>query len=175
MRCSSFRRTTGLRIAMLTFVGLASHATGLDEMALVATGLDVTGLYVIGGVHAAQPASKKTRPGLGKEIEGAIYQYTATRQSQGKTEKLEGKIRIDGKGIFELPLKRLAPEREKRVGDILTEKEETQLVFNNWDQLSGRAHVKKDKDKTQRNDLWVGYFDDAGKKRWKFELRKIDD
>ena len=35
--------------------------------------------------------------------------------------------------------------------------------------------MKKDKDKTQRNDLWVGYFDDAAKKRWKFELRRIDD
>lgn len=123
----------------------------------------------------AQPIGKRPRAGLGKEIEGAVYQYTATRQAQGKTEKLEGKIRLDGKGIFELGMKRVAPEREKRVGDILTEKEETQLVFNNWDRLSGRAHIKKDKDKTQRNDLWVGYFDDSDKKRWKFELRKIED
>lgn len=122
---------------------------------------------------SAQVRTKLPRPGLGNEIEGVVWQFTATRKVKDKEEKLQGKIRVDGKALFEVPMKRLGAEREKRVGDIITEKEESQLVFNAHDQLHGRAHVKKDKE--QKNDLWTGYYVDEAKNRWKFELRKIDD
>jgi hypothetical protein len=122
---------------------------------------------------SAQVRAKLPRPGLGNEIEGAVWQFTATRKVKNKEEELTGKFRVDGKAMYSAPMKRLGAEREKRIGDIITEKDESQLVFNDFDLLDGRAHVKKEKE--QKNDLWIGYFVDKDKNRWKFELRKIDD
>lgn len=122
---------------------------------------------------SAQVLKNRQRPGLGNEIEGAVYQYKATRRSSDGEQKLEGKIRISENAIFEIPMRRLAPGREKRVGDIISSRDEVQLVFNDFDQLEGRAHLKKDKD--QKKGLFAGYFVDQNKARWKFELRKTED
>ena len=136
------------------------------------------GIFVLIGMAAADVAEcqvikKRQKPGLGNEIEGAVWQYTATRKKKDVEEKLQDKVRISGTAIFEVPMKRFAAEREKRIGDIITEKDEKQLVFNEYKKLDGRAFVKKEKE--QKNDLWVGYFVDKEKSHWKFELRKIED
>ena len=133
----------------------------------------LAGMVLLSSVASAQIRGKLPRPGLGNEIEGAVWEFTATRKVKDKEERLQGRVRVDAKALFDVPMRRLAPGKEKRVGDIITEKEETQLVFNAHDLLDGRAHVKKDKE--QKNDLWTGYYVDQDKNRWKFELRKIDD
>lgn len=120
---------------------------------------------------------KGKRKGLGNEIEGAIWEFTATRKVKDKEEKITGKFRIDNgrKGLFDAHPKRVKAERENRIGDIIKDKDkdEIQLVFSDFDLLDGRAHIKKEDE--QKNDLWVGYFLDKDKDRWRFEIRKIDD
>ena len=66
----------------------------------------------------------------------------------------------------------------ERVGDFdqehYTESGEVRLNFDTDDnyELSGRAFVKRNSPKAS---IWSGYYDDTDKKRWKFELRKIEE
>ena len=74
-----------------------------------------------------------------------------------------------GKAIFEVGPHPPLPQREKRIGDVISEKgKPVQLVFLDEAPLHGRALVEFDKEKN----IWVGRFDDRSGKRWKFELRK---
>lgn len=145
----------------------------LPKWSFVATALLVA--VCLSHFAMAQGKGKVHRKGLGNEIEGAIWEFTATRKVKDKEEKITGKFRIDNgkKGLFDAHPKRVKAEREKRIGDIVRDKDEIQLVFNDFDLLDGRAHIKKEDE--QKNDLWVGYFLDKNKDRWRFEIRKIDD
>ena len=110
----------------------------------------------------AQPkAGKLERGAHPNQIEGAIWQYKITREKGGKMEKKEGAFRVDNKAIF---------VKRKRVGDVVTEKDETTLIFTDFDELKGRAFIKR-----ERDTFWKGYYLDEHRERWKFELRRGED
>lgn len=113
----------------------------------------------------AQPKvikEKLDKLGSANQIEGAIWQYKLSREKGGEVQKKDGFFRIDGKAIF---------QKKKRVGDVLSEKDETQLVFTDFEELKGgRAFIKRDRDM-----IWKGYYLDEKRERWKFELRKGED
>jgi len=63
-----------------------------------------------------------------------------------------------------------------RIGDVVkdTKSREVQLRFTDLEGLKGgRAVVSYDKE--IEGGVWVGYFLDAEKKRYRFELRKAED
>lgn len=112
------------------------------------------------------------RAGTGNEIEGASWEYIATKT--GKDEAKRGKIRIADGAIFELGNRPRLAEREKRVGNIIVSKDKDeahQLVFTDLPDLPGRAFVRQD----QKTRNFTGHFDEKGGARWKFELRRLDD
>lgn len=110
----------------------------------------------------AQPKSLKLERGAHpNQIEGALWQYKLTREKGGKMEKKDGAFRIDNKAIF---------VKRKRVGDVVTEKDETTLIFTDHDELKGRAFIKR-----ERDTFWKGYYLDEHRERWKIELRRGED
>lgn len=175
------------------------------------------GLLMFSGAFAAEPNSSSTDDGSlrmalqpkklrggGKiiveksdanarnDVEGAIWQYTATK---GK-EELNGEFRIKGKAIYapakdyddgkqnqgkdaeQREAKEEAPKGQKRVGDVIANEKsaegEMQLVFTHYKPLDGRAVVKRQgKNKSTAN--LVGYFNAKDGSRWKFELRRAED
>lgn len=68
----------------------------------------------------------------------------------------------------------------ERIGEIdvkyknLSDPSELRLIFDNDDEyeLSGRAVIKRT---SQKSTIWTGRYDDQNKKRWKFEVRKIEE
>jgi hypothetical protein len=120
----------------------------------------------------AQLRKEGKRAGTGNEIEGAAWEYVATKS--GKEEAKRGKIRIADGAIFELGNRPRLAEREKRVGNIIVSKDKDaahQLVFTDLPDLPGRAFVRLD----QKTRNYTGHFDEKGGARWKFELRRLDD
>jgi hypothetical protein len=130
-------------------------------------------LTILGTLQTADGQIRKPaiqRAGRGNEVEGAIWQYTATIDKKDK--KMSGKIRIDGRAIFAHTERRVLAEKENRVGDITTSTKDTmQMVFNEHPELKGRAIVEYDR----KAGYWRGYFDEKGGQRWKFEMRRGDD
>lgn len=120
----------------------------------------------------AQLRKEGKRAGTGNEIEGAAWEYIATKT--GKEEAKRGKIRIADGAIFELGKGPRLAEREKRVGNIVVSKDKDeahQLIFTDLPDLPGRAFVRQD----QKTRNFTGHFDEKGGARWKFELRRLDD
>jgi len=128
------------------------------------------GLLLSGQPASAQPKRPLQRPGLGNEVEGAVWEYDATVQS--KKDHLSGKIRINGRAVYQHTGSRTIAEKEERVGDITASTKDTmQIVFNDHPELDGRAVLEFDR----KSGYWRGYFDEKGGKRWKFEMRRGDD
>jgi len=132
------------------------------------------------------------------DMEGAVWQYTATQSTKGK--ELNGEFRIKGRAIF-APAKDFddgseessketskkasrrtddtdVPKGEKRVGDVIANERsgdgEMQLVFTHYKKLDGRAVVKR-QGKAKSTANLVGYFQAKDGQRWKFELRRAED
>jgi hypothetical protein len=119
---------------------------------------------------AAAPPRPTKRPGTGNEVEGAIWQYTATIAK--KDQKMTGKFRISGKAIFAVSGRPVLAQNESRIGDVITSQNRPmQLVFTDHPELDGRALVEWN----QKTSMWVGHYDEKNGTRWKFELRRADD
>ena len=72
-----------------------------------------------------------------------------------------------------------AIDPSERIGEVdheyYTDANQVRLNFDNDDkyELSGHAYIKRTSPKST---IWDGYYDDDdNKKRWKFELRKIEE
>jgi hypothetical protein len=132
-------------------------------------------LCVTPTLASAQLRDRIRAPGKGDEIEGTLWIYKATIDSKNKS--MSGKIRMDDNAIYEVSekgaLARRIAEKEKRIGDVLTERgdKQKQLVFNESDHIKGRAFVEYD----AKLKMYKGYFNDDDKQRWKFELRRGED
>lgn len=158
-------------------------------------------LLVSAGAALAQPPlppgpgeSRDRRPN--DQIEGGIWQYTATRKDA--EEPLEGRIRIDKLAIFQvekefrlpekgkLPggpggsLKLPAPPEAKRIGDITKNSDgRIRLTFLSGD-LKGQALLTSKKDQPG---VWRGEYrqkiKDGDKEKlgpiWTMELRESED
>ena len=141
---------------------------------------------------------------LSKDFEGVIWEFKVIDPKTRKTESV-GRFRIKQDALFLVRMKEVgnkeAPTNEKaevsrrgplaqtkvaantidpseRIGEVdheyYTEANQVRLNFDTDDkyELSGRAYIKRTSSKST---IWEGYYDDDNKKRWKFELRKIEE
>ena len=120
------------------------------------------------------------------DVEGTIWEYKVI-DSKSKDTEDTGQIRVKGTAVFAVssgndkPLRNAARQKQAttdtdRIGDLDYDKQkEMKISFDKDDDhaLSGTAVVKYDLDAD--NGTWVGYYSDENKKRWRFELRRVED
>lgn len=150
-------------------------------------------------------ASGRSQSKMGvKEYEGVIWEFKAIDHETKKTEKT-GRFRVKQDALFLVQVKakgdpnakpddknaagprkvianKLAGGMEgdptERIGEIdhvnRTDPGELRFLFDLDDkyELSGRAVVSR---VSSKSTIWKGYYDDDKKKRWIFELRKIEE
>ena len=138
-------------------------------------------LLLVGGEMPAK-AKEKTKSRVlvrdgsnsPNDLEGAVWQYKVLT---GKKEELKsGSFRIDGAAIYPASTRLVKIKSSTRVGDVVKDKksQEVQLRFTDFEDLKGgRAVISYNKE--IEGGVWIGYFLDAEKKRYRFELRKAED
>ena len=117
------------------------------------------------------------------DVEGAVWEFKVM-DSKSKEVKLSGNLRMDQSAVFALIESEQGPRRrrgnaqkQERVGDIIKSKgppnnRELTIRFDDDDEhpLSGTAVIK-----TDTAGVFVGRYTDDDNKRWRFELRKVED
>lgn len=111
----------------------------------------------------------------------AIFAVATKKKTDGKAD-----TEVDDKPIKNAIAKRIAAKSDEdaggeRIGDIVTNSKkkrnpnEYTFRFDKDDEheLSGIAVIKRDT--KNKGGVWLGYYNDAKKKRWRFEMRKIED
>jgi hypothetical protein len=149
-------------------------------------------------VQRLRSGDAETAPRRAKDqIEGSIYQFSATLP-KSKDERLTGRFRIEGTGIFNVEKEIDRPDvretvrklrdgegpvtvptdaREQRIGDVVSMGDNKyKLEFMDFETLPGFAIISP---KPDHKGVWTGYFqelnDGKAGKRWRIEIRASED